>query len=83
MQIDGVPGDIKPVKTKGQVLAETGKAAPAEVGEADVDVVAQVITGDLPTEEMLEEGPATEEIDPIAALEAMAGESKKKDKGAK
>ena len=68
-QVDGQPEEIRPVKTKGQKLAEAGAAVEAEV---DAEVVAQ------PGASALEE--VEEEVDPIAALEALASQTPKKDK---
>ena len=64
VQIDGKPEEIRPVKTRGERLAE-GKAKGEEVVELEPDVVAKAVS----------EGDTEEEIDPIAALEAMASES--------
>jgi pSer/pThr/pTyr-binding forkhead associated (FHA) protein len=62
LQIDGLPEEIRPVKTKGQKMAEAG----AIEAELDPDVVAQ--PGASATED------SAEEIDPISALEALASE---------
>ncbi|HOD82353.1 MAG: FHA domain-containing protein FhaA [Planctomycetes bacterium ADurb.Bin126] len=78
VQVDGQPEEIHPVKTRGQRMAETAEAAQAEVIDLEADVSAEaegdeeVILGDLE--------PATEEIDPISALEALAAESQDKPK---
>ena len=76
VQIDGVPEEIRPVKTRGQRMAEA--AGGEEIIELEADVAAAegplteptVFTG---TEE------AEEDVDPIAALEALAAENKKKE----
>jgi pSer/pThr/pTyr-binding forkhead associated (FHA) protein len=77
LQIDGQPEDIKPVKTKGQKMAEG-----EEVVDLEADVIAQPGASALEEEEidLADVGAEEEEgeIDPIAALEKMAGESKKK-----
>jgi pSer/pThr/pTyr-binding forkhead associated (FHA) protein len=69
LQVDGQPDEIRPVKTKGQKMAEAGVAVEAEV---DAEVVAQPGASALDT--------VDEEVDPIAALEALASQSPKKDK---
>ena len=77
VQINGVPEEISPVKTKAEQAAsdpppadstEVGDLQPAAAAEQSVDEAAAAA---------LE--PATEEIDPIAALEALAAEHKKPD----
>ena len=69
LQVDGQPEEIRPVKTKGQKLAEAGAAVEAEVV---AEVVAQPGASALDT--------VDEEVDPIAALEALASQTPKKDK---
>ncbi len=64
LQVDGEPEEIKPVKTKGQKMAESGKAPEVEV---DADIVAQPGASAL--------AGADEDVDPIAALEALATDS--------
>ena len=68
LQVDGRPEEIKPVKTKGQKLAEAGKAPEVEV---DADIVAQPGACAL--------ADAEEEVDPIAALEALASETSREE----
>jgi len=72
LQVDGQPEEIRPVKTKGQKMAEAGAAVEEEV---DAEVVAQ------PGASALED--VEEEVDPIAALEALASQTPKKDKDRK
>lgn len=64
LQVDGRPEEIKPVKTKGQKLAEAGQTPEVEV---DADIVAQPGASAQPDTD--------EDVDPIAALEAMASET--------
>jgi pSer/pThr/pTyr-binding forkhead associated (FHA) protein len=64
LQLDGQPEEIRPVKTKGQQ-----KLAEAEV---DAEIVAQPGASALDDVE--------EEVDPIAALEALASQTPKKDR---
>ena len=71
VQVDGIPEEIHPVKTKGQRMAESAEAAKAEVVDLEADVGEAVED----EEEAVDLEPATEEIDPIAALEALAAES--------
>lgn len=68
LQVDGRPEEIKPVKTKGQKLAEAGQTPEVDV---DADIVAQPGASTLADTE--------EDVDPIAALEAMASETRKKE----
>jgi pSer/pThr/pTyr-binding forkhead associated (FHA) protein len=62
VQINGQPEEIKPVKTRGQRLAEAGEPGMDEVVDLEADVTSS--SGD--EEEV--------DIDPIAALEALASE---------
>lgn len=64
LQVDGRPEEIKPVKTKGQKLAEAGKSSEVEV---DADIVAQPGASAM--------ADADEDVDPIAALEALASQT--------
>lgn len=75
LQINGQPEEIRPVKTKGQKLAEED-----EIVELEADVVAQPGASALEesTIELMEEDDAEEEIDVISALEKMASDDKKK-----
>jgi len=80
LQIDGRPEEIQPVKTKGQLLAEHGQPGAEEIVDLEADVIAQ------PGASALEDSSAetvgadqAEEVDPIAALEALASESEKPD----
>ncbi len=75
IQINGVPEEIQPIKTRGQILAEHGSVAGEEVVDLDPEILADSGTFDL---EETAVGPAAggadEDIDPIAALEALADE---------
>jgi len=84
VQIDGQPSEITPIRTKAEKSAEAEAAPPAQPAPAGAP------QADQPTEEAEEvielepdEAPAgagpDEESDPIAALEALAEQSKKKD----
>lgn len=79
VQVDGSPEEIHPVKTRGQRMAESAGAAQAEVIDLEADDSAaeaeggeEILLGDVES--------ATEEIDPISALEALAAESQDKPK---
>ena len=72
VQIDGQPEEITPVKTKAEKESEAKQAEEGEV----VDLEAAAQSDEQAATEALE--PSTEEIDPIAALEALAAESKQK-----
>jgi pSer/pThr/pTyr-binding forkhead associated (FHA) protein len=76
VQIDGVPEDVKPIKTRGQLMAEAGD----ESVEGVVDLEADVIATDEAEALAAAEAGAGEDVDPIAALEQMAAESDKKRK---
>ncbi len=65
VQIDGQPGQIRPVKS--QVRAPAPAAAETEPEEEIVDLEADLVA-------------EAEQADPIAALEALAAETGKKDK---
>jgi len=76
VQIDGMPQDIKPVRTRGQIMA--GAGAPAEgVVELEPDVSAGV--HDEAQALAASAAFAQEDIDPISALEALAAESNKEE----
>ena len=79
IQIDGVPEEIEPVRTRAE-----REAAAAKAGGEIVELEADVVEAEADLEDVLaaaEEG--TEEIDPIAALEALAAEGQKKNKDQK
>ncbi|MEN6664226.1 MAG: FHA domain-containing protein [Phycisphaerae bacterium] len=86
VQLDGEPQEIQPVKTKGQKMAEQGQAA-QEVVDVDADVTARggasdadvlsSLAGGQDNEVVIEEEEAAVELDPIAALEALASERDK------
>lgn len=82
VQINGVPGEIRPVKTRGQKLAETGGKGAEEIIDLEADVLAKGTEGIeaevLDLEEASPGGAPTEDLDPIAALEALAGGETKK-----
>jgi pSer/pThr/pTyr-binding forkhead associated (FHA) protein len=68
VQIDGVPEEIHPVKTKGQILAETGSTDLEDIVDLEEDIIGQ------PGASALED---SAEVDPISALEALAREQDK------
>lgn len=72
MQIDGQPEEILPVKTRGQVMAETGETG-AEVVDLEVDVVAHPMD-EAASLEAAAAVATNDEVDPISALEALAAE---------
>ena len=92
LQVDGVPGEIEPVKTRGQKLAEGGAAAaevvtrgreqsePLAGAAADTDAKMQekVVEIKPAAQPKPQEQPSAPISDPIAALEALAAQSKKK-----
>ena len=77
VQIDGVPEEIIPIKTAAERKVEAGESED-EIVELEADVAAQ-IEGREADVFTATEAP-TEEIDPIAALEALAAEGEKKEK---
>jgi pSer/pThr/pTyr-binding forkhead associated (FHA) protein len=76
VQINGEPADIQQVKTKGQRMAEAGQVDVEDMAEVDVIEQQHGIGDDLELSPAEQE----EDIDPISALEAMASETKKKNK---
>ena len=70
LQVDGVPEQIAPIKTAGQREAEA--PVDEEIVELEADVAAQIEGTDEDVFSAAE--PAPEDIDPIAALEALAAE---------
>ena len=70
IQIDGEPEDIKPVKTRGQKMAEAGESG---IVDLEADIVAG--GGEPELDAFAEEG---EDVDPIAALEQLASKSENK-----
>jgi pSer/pThr/pTyr-binding forkhead associated (FHA) protein len=79
LQIDGQPESIKPVKTKGQKLAEESPAE-EEVIELEADVVAQPGASALKESKSRTRAHSDEDMDPISALEALAGDDDDDDK---
>jgi pSer/pThr/pTyr-binding forkhead associated (FHA) protein len=79
VQIDGVPAEIKPVKTRGQRIAESGGQGAEEIIELEAD--ATVTAGGQDDAQVLElsedSGAPTADLDPISALEALAQDVKK------
>ena len=89
LQVNGVPEEIRPVKTRGQRMAEAGEPGVEEIVDLEADVVSQTgassaapATASAPTEPT-PAPPAVEEeeedVDPISALEALAAESDKEE----
>jgi len=80
IQVDGKPEQIRPVKTKGQLMAEAGQPGIEAIAGAGADSVSEG-TG-APVEELAISMPAEgeQEIDPISALEALAAEKEQEEK---
>jgi len=92
LQVDGVPGEIEPVKTRGQELADGGPGtaeALARGREQSAPLAGTAADTDAKMEEMVvqikpaaqpkaQDKPGAPVDDPIAALEALAAQSKKK-----
>ncbi len=77
VQIDGNPGAIEPQKTRG----EKGKSAGADdVVELEADVIDNTAGSDDFLTAALGGSSSGPELDPIAALEALAAEGQKKTK---
>jgi predicted component of type VI protein secretion system len=68
VQIDGEPEQIKPVKTRGQKMAESSSPAAGQDADQDDEVV------DLESGDAFVGAEGDEDIDPIAALQALAEE---------
>lgn len=82
VQVDGQPETIKPVKTRGQVMAEESQAG-EEVIDLEEDVVAQPGASALeqsPDVAPLEAADDSDDADPISALEALAIEEDDEEK---
>jgi hypothetical protein len=76
LQIDGQPEQIKPVKSRGQKMAESSKStSPAQSTEAEEDE--EIV--DLETGDVFNGTDEDEDIDPIAALQALAEEDDDED----
>lgn len=77
-QIDGVPDVIRPVKTRGQLMAEDGSPGTEEIIELEDDVIAQPGASALEGANVASSGDAADgdddivDLDPISALEALA-----------
>jgi pSer/pThr/pTyr-binding forkhead associated (FHA) protein len=78
VQIDGVPEEITPTKTKAQRAAEGAD----EIVDLEADTVDADAAGDIDIDVLaaaaVDDGDEPEDIDPIAALEALAAEGQKK-----
>ncbi len=72
LQIDGRPEEIQPIKTRGQILAEQGQSFPDEMIDLDADVLATPGASVLEDSDTQVAEAFPGEIDPIAALEALA-----------
>lgn len=85
-QIDGVPDVIRPVKTRGQLLAEEGSPEAEEIIELEDDVIAQPGASALEGADVAASDDAADgdddvvDLDPISALEALAGDEDEEDK---
>ena len=77
VQIDGQPGAIEPIKTRGEKDAEA-KLAEEEVVELEVDVIDDDSSPDDILAAAMGDSASEEDLDPIAALEALAAEGQKK-----
>ena len=72
VQIDGQPDQIKPVKTRGQKMAEAAQSRAPAADQAEVIEEDEVV--DLEAQDVFAGAEVDEDIDPIAALEALAAE---------
>ena len=80
IQIDGQPGDISPVKTRAQTSSDSAEISEIEPIAELVDLdgpYAQSDKSDAIASLEATDDDEQEELDPIAALEALAAESKK------
>ncbi|MHC4294554.1 MAG: FHA domain-containing protein [Planctomycetota bacterium] len=85
LQIDGEPGEIEPVKTPSQVSAEdsavgVGIEDVLEMGGGGLDESGAISLEETAAPIELEESSAGD-FDPIAALEALAGEGEDEEEG--
>jgi len=79
VQIDGKPSAIEPMKTRGE-KDKQAKLAGEEVVDLEVDVIDNSSSSDDVLAAAMGDSAAEEELDPIAALEALAAEGQKKKK---
>lgn len=80
VQIDGQPETIEPQQTAGEKARQAGAGGADEVVELEADVVDDNASAeDVLTAALGEPDSEEEELDPIAALEALASEGKKKE----
>lgn len=78
VQIDGIPEEIQPVKTRGEKMAEAGKPASMEPATNDpLSMLAAAAGGSEVAPPAPEQAPEEQQADPISALEALAGEATK------
>jgi len=71
IQVDGVPGEIRPVKTRARRSAEAGRGVAEEIVDLEADIASQGGAAEAAAAAAQSTG---EEIDPISALEALASE---------
>ncbi len=76
VQIDGNPGAIEPVKTRGE---KESQAAGEEIIELEADSVDDSTSAEDVLAAAIGDSADPEALDPIAALEALAAEGKKKE----
>ncbi|HAU38627.1 MAG TPA: hypothetical protein DCX07_13045 [Phycisphaerales bacterium] len=82
IQVNGEPEEIQPIKTRGQKLAEAGKGGRETALGVDAEVTSHPGASETDMAEAAVEGVAAseEELDPIAALEALAGKADEEEK---
>ena len=80
VQIDGKPGAIEPQKTRGEKGKDAKSAGADEVVELEADVIDNTASSEDFMAAALGGSSSEQELDPIAALEALAAEGQKKTK---
>ena len=73
VQIDGIPEEIAPVKTRGQMMAEKGRAASEKTADLGSDIAAQIEAELTGSDEAA--GGTDEQDSPMAALEGLDSEA--------
>jgi pSer/pThr/pTyr-binding forkhead associated (FHA) protein len=78
VQIDGRPGAIKPQKTRGERGKDVKSAGADEVVELEADVIDNTSGSEDFLAMAMGSSSSGQDLDPIAALEALAADGKKK-----
>ena len=80
VQIDGLPEAIEPQKTRGEKGRDAKSGGADDVVELEADVIDNTASAEDILTMAMESSSSAQELDPIAALEALAAEGQKKKK---